>query len=520
MGRDGEEAATIAAAAPPPRRPRWWWARGVGAPAPPAPAPAAALSSTIAMARRISNGGTCERHEVLPPLSSHSHHRHASATHAPFAPAPPPPARPLPAFHTSATSLMAVQAASAQPICPKQVTDPLTETVRARLYGTSTLNYSSSGSHHDPSSVCLAAMVHEFLEEVAHVGSCGRARCNCVDGVCGDEACIPNEPEEPQLPGEQLCEILEGVTSCTSRPELLLLVDVSKAIEAETEELTASDDERDDGRNAVIGRLRRPVMKHLRQEGYNAAICKSRWDHGDGLPAGDYEYIDVIVDGTKNGKHDRFIVDIDFKSQFEIARASKQYSQLLDVLPRLYVGRAERLKQILKIMCNAAKRSLKDQGLHQPPWRKQRYMQAKWFSSYRRTTNTEVQSAESSDDLLGLGLRGPRVFSLEFTKEMDIFHYKAQARGNNNLYGKRVAPLYNAREVDSNIAVRRGFGRDLNGAFEESRDICTVMCTDWQLPALDEKSEHRRERVSGLSSALKKASLLQKEASTMVRAVS
>lgn len=416
---------------------------------------------------------------------------------------------------------MAVQVASAQPIRPKQVTDPLTETVRAR---TSTLNYSSSGSHHDPSSVCLAAMVHEFLEEEAGVGSCGRARCNCVDGVCGDEACIPNEPEEPQLPGEQLCEILEGVTSCTSGPELLLLVDVSKAIEAETEELTASDDGRDDGPNAVIGRLRRPVMKHLRQEGYNAAICKSRWNHGDGLPAGDYEYIDVIVDGGKNGKHDRFIVDIDFKSQFEIARASRQYSQLLDVLPRLYVGRAERLKQILKIMSNAAKRSLKDQGLHMPPWRKQRYMQAKWFSSYRRTTNTEVQSAGSSDDLLGLGLKGPRVFSLEFTKEMDIFYYKAQARGNNNLqthYGN--AALYNAREVDNNIAVRRGFARDLNGAFVESRDICTVMCTDWQLPALDEKSEHRRDRVSGLSSALKEASLFQKEASTkaaMVRAVS
>lgn len=404
---------------------------------------------------------------------------------------------------------MALQAAaSAQPILPKQVTDASTETSRARPYGTATWNYSSSGSHHDPSSVCLAAMVHEFLEEEAFVASCGRARCNCVDGVCSDEAFIPSEPEDPPVLAEQHFEILEGVASCTSTPELLLLVDVAKAIEAEIEELTASGDGDDD---AVSSRMRRPVMKRLRQEGYNAAICKSRWNHGDGLPAGDYEFIDVIVE-DKNGKHDRFIVDIDFKAQFEIARASSRYSQLLNVLPRLYVGRAERLKQILMIMSNAAKRSLKDQGLHLPPWRKQRYMHAKWFSSYRRTTNTESQSSKSSDDLLGLGLRGSRVFSLEFTKEMDISYYKAQARGKNNLhlhYDKGDLPL-KAREMNRAAAVTAGFASNLDEAFVESRDICTAMCTDWQLPVLNEKSKHRRDtRVSGLSSALKEASLLQ-----------
>ncbi len=33
--------------------------------------------------------------------------------------------------------------------------------------------------------------------------------------------------------------------------------------------------------------LRRTVMKHLRDAGFNAAICKSRWAHTGGFPGGD-----------------------------------------------------------------------------------------------------------------------------------------------------------------------------------------------------------------------------------------
>ena len=94
----------------------------------------------------------------------------------------------------------------------------------------------------------------------------------------------------------------------------------------------------------------------------------------------------MVVSGGDGMKTDRYIVDIDFKAQFEIARASDQYRELMAALPRLFVGRPEHLKQIVKTMCASAKRSLKDQGLHLPPWRKQRYMLCKWFASYRRTT--------------------------------------------------------------------------------------------------------------------------------------
>eukprot|EP00250_Pteridium_aquilinum_P010480 c19417_g1_i1 orf=68-1531(+) len=476
---------------------------------------------------RSSSSSSSTTSAAKPPFPSH--HRHGTS-HAPSTPTPVPTAsHALPAFRTTTNPLLVIPVASAQPILPKQFTDPSTYVTRTRLYGTSALNYSSSGSPHDPSTACLAAMVHEFLEEEVSVGSCGRTRCNCIDGVCGgEEACIPDEPEEPQLPDEQLCEILEGITSCTSKPELLVLVDVARAVEVEMEEFMGAGDDGKDG-GAIIDCLRRPVMKRLRQEGYNAAICKSRWKHTDGLPAGDYEYIDVLVDGNSGSKkQERFIVDIDFKAQFEIARASRQYAQLLDVLPRLYVGRAERLKQILKIMSNAAKRSLKEQGLLLPPWRKHKYMQAKWFSSYRRTTNTESlsPSLQSPDHLLGLGLRAPKILSLDFTKEMDLLFYTAQARGLNNMHQhnqhlakRNLLPVNAPSDMGLNRGMRTGFANNPSENSSTWHDVCTTVCTDWQLPALDERCKDR-DRVSGISTAFKQASLLPKQPSSRLSMVS
>lgn len=425
-------------------------------------------------------------------------------------------ARPLPAFHAPPF----LPPTCAQPINPPPPTHSSSnDPALARIHASSSsLNYSSSGSPHEPSSICLAAMVHDFLEDEARVGSCGRARCNCLNGTCDshDTSCIANEADEPSIPAEQLCEILEGVTSCTSSAELLLLAAAAKAVDAEIEELSSNADGKQKSLNAVMGCLRRPVMKRLRKDGYNAAICKSKWSHGDGFPAGDYEFIDVIMDG-KNGKPDRFIVEIEFQAQFEIARASDQYCDLLKVLPRVFVGRTERLKQILKIMCSAAKRSLKKEGLHLPPWRKQRYMQAKWFSSYRRTTNEESQKPRiKTDEALGTVASRALRFCMEFTKEMDLFYFRSQCQGQGDLMvAKRDESICpKASEFVVGKATKRGFLDDqLSEAYIEPRrnnanNTFAVVCTDWQPPALNQKNvRNRSDGVSGLAKALKEAGL-------------
>ncbi|XP_059626250.1 uncharacterized protein LOC132269178 [Cornus florida] len=129
--------------------------------------------------------------------------------------------------------------------------------------------------------------------------------------------------------------------------------------------------------------LRRRVMAFLRDCGYNAAICKTKWESSGGLTSGNYEFIDVV----RSDLNGRYFIELDLAGEFEIARPTNQYEQMFQALPRVLVGRSEELKQIVKVMSDAAKLSLKSRGLHLPPWRKNRYMQNKWFGPYRRTMN-------------------------------------------------------------------------------------------------------------------------------------
>ena len=111
-------------------------------------------------------------------------------------------------------------------------------------------------------------------------------------------------------------------------------------------------------------------------------LCKSKWDKSKRFPAGDYEYVDVNVEGT------RYIVEAFLVGEFEIARPTDQYTSLLEVFPLIFVGKVDELKQIVRLMSNAIRESMKSKDMPIPPWRRNGYMQTKWFGSYKRTTNS------------------------------------------------------------------------------------------------------------------------------------
>lgn len=98
---------------------------------------------------------------------------------------------------------------------------------------------------------------------------------------------------------------------------------------------------------------------------------------------GDHEYIDVVP-GHSSGSSERLIIDIDFRSHFEIARAVESYDAVLESLPFVYVGTLAKLEQLLQVMVEAARSSLKQNSMPLPPWRSLAYLQAKWQSSYER----------------------------------------------------------------------------------------------------------------------------------------
>lgn len=223
----------------------------------------------------------------------------------------------------------------------------------------------------EPSSVCLAKMVTNYIEEnhekqsVLASVKCGRNCCNCLNRNCEDSS-----DEESDAHGSfcvfEACEILKDLVACKSVVERNLLADTAKIVD----------------KNKICKRkdsfCRKIVTESLLALGYDASVCKSRWEKSPSHPAGEYEYIDVM-----NG-NERLIIDIDFKSEFEIARSTKSYKMILQNLPYIFVGKCDRLQSIVAIVSEAAKQSLKKKGMPVPPWRRVEYVKAKWLSSYTR----------------------------------------------------------------------------------------------------------------------------------------
>ncbi|GLT49872.1 hypothetical protein SLA2020_233990 [Shorea laevis] len=67
-------------------------------------------------------------------------------------------------------------------------------------------------------------------------------------------------------------------------------------------------------------------------------------------------------------------------------------------MPDLFVGKAARLRALIKILCAAAKKCMKDKKMHLAPWRKHKYMQAKWLGTYERTAPVPLPK-ERTDQL-------------------------------------------------------------------------------------------------------------------------
>ncbi|MCL7044708.1 hypothetical protein MKW94_027982 [Papaver nudicaule] len=139
-----------------------------------------------------------------------------------------------------------------------------------------------------------------------------------------------------------------------------------------------------DGYHRQQGLFKRNLVTRLRERGFDSGLCKTRWEKMTRFPAGEYEYDDVIVDGT------RYIIDVGLAGEFTIARPTNKYLSLLAEFPQIFVGKQEELKQVVMIMSEAAKQSLKSNGMPMPPWRRIEYMEAKWFSSYKRVTNINM----------------------------------------------------------------------------------------------------------------------------------
>nr|XP_043620205.1 uncharacterized protein LOC122592059 [Erigeron canadensis] len=268
----------------------------------------------------------------------------------------------------------------------KRVSDPLDERVKDRIMGRdmletvcggqcSTANasqidhcYSSSSS----TSRSLSYLVNCFEEDVI---------TDKVDDGCHiHENDSDSDSDFMDAKQEEMNSTLHNING-DDHFRNILLANVTKAIEIFRPIITS---------NTQI--LNRNVTLYLQNLGYNAAICKTKWESS--CTAGNHEFIDVIR--TLDNINVRYLIDLNFAQEFHIARQTKHLQRLSNKLPVVFVGKSEDLKVIVKLMCDEIKRSLKSRGLFVPPWRKNRFMQNKWFGPYRRTANLYTLSSKIS----------------------------------------------------------------------------------------------------------------------------
>ncbi|KAG5224798.1 transcription factor bHLH [Salix suchowensis] len=132
--------------------------------------------------------------------------------------------------------------------------------------------------------------------------------------------------------------------------------------------------------------LQREVSNRLQNRGYNCAICKSSWKRSAEIPSGEHTFLEVVDKLDSKKGEVRVVIELNFRAEFEMAKANQEYNQLINRLPEVYVGKTERLKTLIKILCSAAKKCMEEKKMHLGPWRKLKYMQSKWAGTCEKST--------------------------------------------------------------------------------------------------------------------------------------
>uniref|UniRef100_A0A453M2H1 Uncharacterized protein n=1 Tax=Aegilops tauschii subsp. strangulata TaxID=200361 RepID=A0A453M2H1_AEGTS len=140
----------------------------------------------------------------------------------------------------------------------------------------------AAGGEAEVGSVGLDRMVLSFMEDSAAVERPPRGRCNCFNGSNYEESddeegfFLPSgqaSAPPPSAAGDTL-EALKGLVQSASVAERNLLADASRIAER-------------CGRTCKgKAECRRAVADGLRALGYDAAVCKSRWEKTKSYPAG------------------------------------------------------------------------------------------------------------------------------------------------------------------------------------------------------------------------------------------
>ncbi|QCE11426.1 uncharacterized protein LOC114182924 [Vigna unguiculata] len=260
----------------------------------------------------------------------------------------------------------------------KRVTYPFDDQARARLVSADQWNFNSSTQYSDDSdSLSLSNLVHGFFEE--------------EDTNSSSEDSAFDESDSDRV--DSVKDLADSVTDSSGLAISLYNADTYRNL------LSAHVSEAAEKfgflREREAALFRQKVVAFLRDRRHNAAVCETTPD----ALGGSHEFIDVVHSDAAKW---RYFVDLDFHAQFKIVRPTRRFSDVLAAVPCIFVGCEEELKRTVSKLCEALMWCFRSKGLPVPPWRKNRYMQNKWFGPCRRTADP-VQMAVNSTSCRSVG---------------------------------------------------------------------------------------------------------------------
>lgn len=191
---------------------------------------------------------------------------------------------------------------------------------------------------------------------------------------------------------------------------------------------------------------------------------------------------------------ERLIIDVDFRSEFEIARSTSSYKSILQCLPSIFVGKSDRLLQIISIASEAARQSLKKKGMHIAPWRKADYVKSKWLGPHARISPPVAADVSEND-----GVSNPEeaLPEPECVLEPEVMEVPESEWGELDLIFGEETPSPSSASPETTSTEKPSSPVMFSGKFAPSMT--------WQLPELRPKSLERGNKmvVTGLAALLK-----------------
>jgi len=153
------------------------------------------------------------------------------------------------------------------------------------------------------------------------------------------------------------------------------------------------------------------LAQALQEEGYKAELKSNKRGTGKATSwSSSHTHIIVEVPSSSSSSGVRsVVVDPGFRSQFVLARPTKEYTQLLEVLPDVFVGCKDTMRDIIEFVSNRAAESFHSSNMTLPPWRERDAMLAKWCLNESATQSSGTYACRSAYPRWPQGSIGNRI---------------------------------------------------------------------------------------------------------------